>query len=78
LTLWLVRIGVGLFAVGFVCRAAAMVFRSTGPSRRLVLLRGSFQRPEDYTQVGWRLYWLGVTLGVVGLLLAFIADRRSL
>lgn len=63
-----VRIGATLFVLGFACTIGAMTFGVAKGSHRVVWRRGSFQRRSDYTKPGWRLYWLGTSLGVTGAL----------
>jgi len=67
-------IGVICFVGGAICVLGAMVFERREPSFWKVWSRGSFQRKVDYTPSGWRLYWFGSILGIVGFAIAFASE----
>jgi hypothetical protein len=52
---WLVRFGVVLFFTGLACIVTAMAFGVESHARFVVWFRGSMQRRNDYTGVGWRI-----------------------
>ena len=70
----LIRVaGLVLLAVGLASVVIAMTFCTAPKGRGIVWLRGSLQRPDHYTKVGWRLYRGGLAVAVLGLLVAVIA-----
>jgi hypothetical protein len=68
-------IGVCSFALGFVCTVLSLFFVASRTSLPSALVRGAFQRREDYTATGWRLIVWGRWLGIGGFLLTGLAMR---
>jgi hypothetical protein len=65
---WLLQLGVAMFLVGAGCILASMLMGTQDQGRFSAWFRGSFQRPQDYTPRGWRLFQAGRAFAVVGIL----------
>jgi hypothetical protein len=59
-------LGLLLLAVGIGFQVAAGRHLSPGRSQFGMLMRGSLQRPEDYTATGWRYMRTGLKVAIVG------------
>jgi hypothetical protein len=68
-------IGLSMFALGAICTILSMFFVTSRKAMPSVLVRGSFQRREDYTPRGWQLVVWGRWLGIGGFALAGLAMR---
>jgi hypothetical protein len=65
--------GLVVGGLGGALSAGAMLFGTVDSQARMTAsLRGMFQLREHYTKSGWRMYWIGVTTVVTGLLLMLI------
>lgn len=70
-----VWLGVTLFFCGGALSIAASIFFTVSSAARTrAMMMGAFQTRSDYTRQGWRLYLTGVSLLVVGFVLAASAE----
>jgi hypothetical protein len=75
LTTFMRVVGFALLAGGVGCVVIAMTLCTSAKGTGIVWLRGSFQRRDHYTKVGWRLYHTGLVVGMLGLLIAALTAR---
>ncbi len=66
-------LGYLLSLVSLGCILTAKILGSERKGRFAVWIRGSFQREQDYTPWGWRLYEAGRFLALVSILQILIA-----